>query len=227
MPPGGDGAELGLLAPGRRARVGAPHGLLGQRRVAVGRCHLRCARGQRVKALERGLAHDEVARQVIAIQRHGAQHVVVAPVARVVAQLQRGVGMRKGAPHEALGPHVVQKPGQAVVPRTHAVGLVHPEGAALQRHQACKRGRAALRVDAHHPHLAAHAGHVARQHIALRARRAHLLHLACMDQRRQRARHRGLAHAQQFLQLGAGQHAPLAAQGRQGFGGEFMGGGHE
>ncbi|MNV93922.1 hypothetical protein D3C71_1886620 [compost metagenome] len=64
-----------------------------------------------MKPLKSCLAHDEVARQVVAIQRHGAQHVVVAPVARVVAQLQFGVGMGKGASHETLGPHVVQKPG--------------------------------------------------------------------------------------------------------------------
>ena len=180
-----------------------------------------------MKARKRRLAHDQVARQVVAKQGQCAQHVVVVPVARVMAQLQLGVGVGKGAAHESLRAHVVQKPGQPAVLRTHAVRLIDPDRATRQRHHAAKGRGLAVRVHPHDRHLAAHTGHSARQHIALRARRAHFLHLTGLNQRRQRPRHRGLAGSQLLLQLGARQHPALAAQGLQNFDREIGGSGHE
>ena len=110
----------------------ALHGLHGQARIVGRRGGAQRARGQGVEALEGGFAHDEVARQVFAKAGQGAQHIVLAPLARVAAQLQFGVAVRKAAADEALGPHVVQEPGQAVVLLAEAVGLIHPEAAAVQ-----------------------------------------------------------------------------------------------
>ena len=211
------GTKLGLFAAGRRAGQRALHGLVGQGGVfQLGVAHAHRALRQGVQALQRGLAHHQVAGQVVTGLHQGFQHVVVAPVAQVGRQAQLGVGVGKGAAHEALGAHVVQKPGQAVVQLAQAVGLVHPEVPAGQRHHAAKRAHAALRVHPHHGHFGTHAVNMARQQVALRARRTHLEHLPAAHQRRQRPRHRGLAHAQAGLQLGAGGHTAKLAQGVQG-----------
>jgi hypothetical protein len=183
--------------------------------------------GKRVKACKRGLAHHQVAGQVVAAQGQGAQHVIVAPEAGVVAQLQLGVGVGKSAPHEALGAHVVQKPGQAVKALGEAVFFVHPHSATGQRHHAPERAGLALRVDAHDGHTAAHIAHGARQHIALLAGSTHFLHLARLNERSQRARDGGLAHPQQVLKLGAAERTALAAKCLQNAGREVWRGGHE
>lgn len=206
----------------------ALHGLHGQARILGRRLGAQRAGGQGVEALERGFAHDEIARQVLAESGQGAQHVVLTPLAWVAAQLQFGMAVRKRAADEALGPHVVQEPGQAVVLLAEAIGLVHPEAAAVQRDHAAEGRCVAFGIHAHDGHLGAYARHLARQHIALRARRTHLAHLARPDQRRQRARHGGLAHAQHLLQLARRQRTALAAQCRQYLGGEvFQGHGNQ
>ena len=208
-------AELGLLPPGGRARQLALQRAAGQQRVVVGRGGPCQALAQGVKARERGITHDEVARQVLAAQRQGTQHVVVGPVARVLGQLQIGMQLRKVAPHEALGPHVGQKPGQAVVALAHAIHFIHPEGAAHQGHHAAKGCGHACGVDTQDGDVVAHPCHRARQQVALRTRRAHLAHPARAHQRHEGARHRGLAHAQRVHQLRTGGHAAVAAQGLQ------------
>ena len=72
---------------------------------------------------------------------------------------------------------------------------------------------------ARHRQVAVAVAHGARQHIALLAGGAHFLHLACLDQRGQRARHGGLADPQCGLQLSAAERPALAAQGLQNAGG--------
>ena len=223
MAPRRHGAELGLLAASGRAADRALHCLLGQMRVVGCRIGPASAFGQAVKTLERRFADDQVAGQVVAKQRQCAQHVVIIPVARVVAELQLGMGVGKGASDKALRAHVVQKPRQAAVPGADAVSLIDPDGAPGQRHHPRKRRGLALRINPHHRHLAPDAGDAARQQITLRARRADFLHLAGLDQRRQRPRHGWLAGAEQVLEFGAGEYAALTAQGLQDFGAGFSG----
>ena len=157
------------------------HGGLGQRRVIVCRHGAAGTLGQRVKALEGLLPHHQIAGQVVSAQRQGAQHIVIAPVARVVAQLQFGVAVGEGAAHEALRPHVVQKPGQAVKAFAQAIIFINPHRAAGQRRHARKWAGLPLRVDAHNRYRTPHTPHGARQHITLLARRPHFLHCAGLD----------------------------------------------
>ena len=165
-----------------------------------------------MKALESRLADDQVAGQVVAKAGQRLERVVGAPVARISRQPQRRVSVGKGAAHEALRAHVVQKPGQAGVQLAHAIGLIDPETPARQRHDAAKRRDLPARIDAHHRQFAPCARNVARQQVTPRPRRAGLAHVACRQQRRECARHGRLAHAQARLQFEAGGDAALRAQ---------------
>jgi len=213
-------AKLGLLTTCRRAAQASLHGRIRQGRVVVRRGDAAGTRWKRVKARKRALAHQQVSWQVVAAQGQGSQHVVVVPKARVVAQLQFGVGAGKGAAHEALRANVVQKPGQTIEPLAQAVFFVDPDRAAGQRHHACKRTWPAVCPNAHDGHGAPNVAHGAGQHITLLARRAHFLDLARQDERRERPRYRGLTHPKMGLQVCTAEHAPLGAQGLHDAGGQ-------
>ena len=143
------------------------HGLLGQQWVAFCTGHAQGALGQAVKTLVRGLAQQQVAGQVFAKLGEGAQHIFIAPVARVAAKLQRGMGLGKGGPHKALRAHVFQKPGQAVVARAWATHFIDPVAATRHGHQLRKQADLPGRVYLHDLNGTAHARHGVRQQVTL------------------------------------------------------------
>jgi hypothetical protein len=201
------GAELGLFAAGRRARQGALHGAVGHRGIVVGG-HLRLPRGNGLEAAKRLRADHQVARQVFTAQNQRLQHVVVGPVLGVGGQAKFGVAMGEGPADEALGAHVGQEPGQAVVQRARAFLLVHPATPALQRHDAAEGSGLAALVDLDDAHFGADPFDVARREVHLRTRCAHLQEVRAAQQRCQRARRRGLADAKPRLDVSAGDGAP-------------------
>ena len=100
---------------------------------------------------------------------------------QIGGQGQLGMGLCKGATQKTLGAGVHQKPGQAGVKSTLAVGLVgfvHPEATTGQGIQRAKALQLAIGLQLVDEHLSAHAGHIARQQVALRPGSPHLDHLA-------------------------------------------------
>jgi hypothetical protein len=206
-----------LFATGAGRSQAAPQSRQGQLRVGgFGVVDFAAWRAcPRHVAVERGRTHDEVAGWVVSGVDQCFEDVVVAPVLQIAGQVQVGAGLGEAAPEKALGPHVVEKPGQAFMKRAAPVVFFHPEAIARKRDQGSKRAGLAAGLDFNDGDASAKPFHAAWQHIALRARRAHPDHSAAGQQWPQGARDGGLAHAERGLHLGAGGVPAGPAQGAQ------------
>ena len=123
----GVGAELGLLAPGRRAGKLPGAGCAGKGRVAGGAVDRHRGR-HGDEAVAGAFADQQVADGVMPMGEQRPEDVGVAPMLGVGRQAEAG-SMRRGigAAEIALGPHVEQPPRQPVAVQGRAVGLHHDE----------------------------------------------------------------------------------------------------
>ena len=123
----GVGAELGLLAPGRRAGKLPGAGCAGKGRVIDGPVDRHRGR-HGDEAVARALADQQIADGVMAMGEQRPDDVGVTPMLRVGRQAEAGSVRRSVGPAEiALGPHVEQPPRKPVAVQGRAVGLHHDE----------------------------------------------------------------------------------------------------
>ena len=135
----GVGAELGLLAPGRRAGKLPGAGCAGKGRVIDGPVDRHRGR-HGDEAVARALADQQIADGVMAMGEQRPDDVGVTPMLRVGRQAEAGSVRRSVGPAEiALGPHVEQPPRKPVAVQGRAIGLHHDEAFRADRDELAER----------------------------------------------------------------------------------------